>query len=57
MGLQGLIFEERVVDRGALDPAEAEERQRLRRDAEDVLEEDDAGRLVRDARVDLREKL
>ena len=57
MGLQGLILEERVVDRGALDPAEAEERQRLRRDAEDVLEEDDAGRLVRDARVDLREKL
>ena len=57
MGLQGLILEERVVDLGALDPAEAEERQRLRRDAEDVPEEDDAGRLVRDARVDLREKL
>ena len=57
MGLQGIILEERVVDRGALDPAEAEERQRLRRDAEDVLEQDDAGRLVRDARVDLREKL
>ena len=55
--LEGLILEERVVDRGALDPAEAEERQRLRRDAEDVLEQDDAGRLVRDARVDLREKL
>ena len=57
MGLQGLILEERVVNLRALDPAEAEERQRLRRDAEDVLEEDDAGRLVRDARVDLREKL
>ena len=57
MRLQGLILEERVVDLGALDPAEAEQRQRLRCDAEDVLEEDDAGRLVRDARVDLREKL
>ena len=54
--LQGLILEERVVDLGALDPAEAEQRQRLRRDAEDVLEEDDAGRLVRHAGVDLREK-
>jgi len=56
VGLQGLIFEERVVDLGALDPAEAEQRQRLRRDAEDVLEEDDAGRLVGHARVDLRWK-
>ena len=54
MGLQGLILEERVVDLGALDPAEAEQRQRLRRDAEDVLEQDDAGRLVRHAGVDLR---
>ncbi|CAH0369301.1 unnamed protein product, partial [Pelagomonas calceolata] len=50
--LEGLLREERVVDLGALDPAEAEERQRLRRDAEDVLEQDDAGRLVRHARVD-----
>jgi len=56
VGLQGIILEERVVDRGALDPAEAEERQRLRRDAEDVLEQDDAGRLVRHAGVDLRWK-
>ena len=55
MRLQGLLREERVVDLRALDPAEAEERQRLRRDAEDVLEEDDAGRLVRHAGVDLRE--
>ena len=55
MGLQGLILEERVVNLRALDPAEAEERQRLRRDTEDVLEQDDAGRLVRHARVDLRE--
>jgi len=53
--LQGLLREERVVDLRALDPAEAEERQRLRRDAEDVLEQDDAGRLVRYAGVDLRE--
>ena len=56
MRLEGLLREERVVDLGALDPAEAEQRQRLRRDAEDVLEEDDAGRLVRHAGVDLREK-
>ena len=55
MRLHGLLLEERVVDLGALDPAEAEERQRLRRDAEDVLEQDDAGRLVGHARVDLRE--
>ena len=55
MRLEGLLREERVVDLGALDPAEAEQRQRLRRDAEDVLEEDDAGRLVRHAGVDLRE--
>ena len=54
MRLHGLLLEERIVDLGALDPAEAEQRQRLRRDAEDVLEQDDAGRLVRDARVDLR---
>ena len=56
MGLQGLILEERVVDLGALDPAEAEQRQRLRRDAEDVLEEDDTGSLVGHAGVDLRWK-
>ena len=54
MRLEVLLREERVVDLGALDPAEAEERQRLRRDAEDVLEQDDAGRLVRHAGVDLR---
>ena len=54
MRLEVLLREERVVDLGALDPAEAEQRQRLRRDAEDVLEQDDAGRLVRHARVDLR---
>ena len=52
--LEGLLREERVVDLRALDPAEAEQRQRLRRDAEDVLEQDDAGRLVRHAGVDLR---
>ena len=56
MRLEVLLREERVVDLGALDPAEAEQRQRLRCDAEDVLEEDDAGRLVRYARVDLRWK-
>ena len=52
--LHGLLLEERVIDLRALDPTKAEQRQRLRRDAEDVLEQDDAGRLVRHARVDLR---
>ena len=55
MRLHGLLLEERVIDLRALDPTKAEQRQRLRRDAEDVLEEDDAGSLVRHARVDLRE--
>ena len=55
MRLHGLLLEERVIDLRALDPTKAEQRQRLRRDAEDVLEQDDAGRLVRHARVDLRE--
>ena len=52
--LHGLLLEERIADLRALDPAEAEQRSALRRDAEDVLEQDDAGGLVRHARVDLR---